>query len=321
MRRVQALGVVLAFASLNVACSSSPSDSSSGGGDGSGGGASTGSTGSTGTTGTTGTTGSSGSTSGTGGGATSSSSSAGGQGGAGGSALRGCASGRYILCEDFEDTDVGGVPQGWTKHGDPVAVADDQAASGNRSLKMGAVPNGERRIYHDASQLGSGHWGRIRYRVELPVPDAFVHSTLVALQGVGPTTGPQEVRVVDTVKEDKDGWDNDGNGSHIQYLYNVQPQGAEFGKGSDYSWYYEDEWHCVEWHIDGPTQSYDFYLDGVLLDQISIANGAGNYTGSEIPDTFSEVRVGWNNYQSAPPGFTAWIDDVALDDERIGCEE
>ncbi|AUX39653.1 uncharacterized protein SOCE26_010480 [Sorangium cellulosum] len=317
MVRVLSWAIALVFAASQGGCGSSPSDSSSGGGDGSGGGASTGSTGSTGTTASTSSSG------GTGGGATSSSSGGGGQGGAGGDGPggSGCASGRYILCEDFEDTEVGGVPQGWTKHGDPVAVADDQAASGSRSLKMGPVPNGERRIYHDASQLGSGHWGRIRYRVQLPVPDAFVHSTIVALYGDGPTRGPEEVRVVDTVKEDKDGWDNDGNGSHIQYLYNVQPQGEEFGKVSTYDWYYEDKWHCVEWHIDGPTQSYDFYLDGVLLDQISIANGPGNYAGSEIPDVFSEVRIGWNNYQSAPPGFTAWVDDVALDDERIGCTE
>ncbi|WP_433936566.1 hypothetical protein AB3662_17990 [Sorangium cellulosum] len=315
----------MVFIALLGGCDSSPSDSSSGSGGSGGATASSGSTGSSGSTSGSGSgsTASSGSTSGAGGDAVSSSSSGGGQGGAGGdeTATTGCASGRYILCEDFEDTDVGGIPQGWTKHGELVAVADDQAASGSRSLKMGAAPNGERRIYHDASQLGSGHWGRIRYRVQLPVPDAFVHSTIVALHGEGPTTGPQEVRVVDTVKEDKDGWDNDGNGSHIQYLYNVQPQGAEFGKGSDYSWYYEDAWHCVEWHIDGPTQRYDFYLDGELLDQISIANGPGNYAGSEIPDAFSEVRIGWNNYQSAPPGFTAWVDDVALDDERIGCED
>ena len=40
---------------------------------------------------------------------------------------------------------------------------------------------------------------------------------------------------------------------------------------------------------------------------------------SEIPDAFSEVRVGWTNYQSSPPGFTAWVDDIALDNDRIGC--
>jgi hypothetical protein len=231
-----------------------------------------------------------------------------------------CPPGKYLICESFDDTEVGAIPQGWTKHGDPVAVADDAAVSGARSLKMGPIPVWERRIYHDAAVLGSGHWGRIRFKVQLPVPDAFVHSTIVALYGKGPTTGDQEVRVVDTVKEDLDGFNNDGNGNHYQWLYNVQPNGPEFGKGSDYNWKFDDQWHCAEWHIDGPTQSYDFYIDGQHIEQISIANGPGNYEGSEIPDAFSEVRIGWINYQESPPGFTAWIDDVALDDERVGCD-
>lgn len=241
--------------------------------------------------------------------------------GSGGPDLGPCPPGKYLICESFDDTDVGAIPQGWTRHGDPVAVADDAAVSGSRSLKMGPIPVWERRIYHDAAALGSGHWGRIRYKVQLPVPDAFVHSTLVALFGEGPTTGAQEVRVVDTVKEDADGWNNDGDGNHHQFLYNVQPNGPEFGKGSDYDWKFDDQWHCAEWHIDGPTQSYDFYIDGLHVEQISIANGPGNYEGSEIPDSFSEVRIGWINYQDSPPGFTAWIDDVALDDERIGCDD
>jgi hypothetical protein len=52
---------------------------------------------------------------------------------------------------------------------------------------------------------------------------------------------------------------------------------------------------------------------------IAINNGPGNYNGSDIPTAFTDVRVGWNNYQSAPPGFVAWIDEVALDTNRIGC--
>jgi hypothetical protein len=308
MHSVHACSILLIVTFVYAGCSGEPASTGSGGAGGNGGGS-------------TSSTGSDASTSGTGGtGGTGGSAGGGGSGGAGGGQASGlCAPGKYLLCEDFEGTDVGGIPQGWTKHGEPVAVADDEAVSGTRSLKMGAIESWERRIYHDGSMLGTGHWGRVRYKVQLPVPDAFVHSTIVALYGVGPTTGSQEVRVVDTVKEDKDGFNNDGNGSRVQYLYNVQPNGPEFGKGSDYNWKFDGQWHCAEWHIDGPTQSYDFYIDDQHVEQISIANGAGNYSGSEIPNSFSEVRVGWTNYQKAPPGFTAWVDDIALDNDRIGC--
>jgi hypothetical protein len=133
---------------------------------------------------------------------------------------------------------------------------------------------------------------------------------MVALYGMGPVNGNEEVRVVDTVK--------DANQKH-QFLYNVQPSGAEFGKGSPYNWMFDGNWHCAEWHIDAPTQSYTFYYDGAEVTSITINNGAGNYAGSDIPTAFTDVRVGWNNYQSAPPGFVAWIDEVALDVNRIGC--
>jgi hypothetical protein len=226
-----------------------------------------------------------------------------------------CTPGKYVICEDFEGTAAGAVPIGWTKHGG-AAVVTDESARGTHSLKIDAAINGERRIYADASRLGSGHWGRIFYKVQAPPvlscdTNPVLHSTIVAFQGVGPTQGAEEVRVVDTVENQQ---------SKHQFLYNVQPNGAEFGKGSPYNWQFDGAWHCAEWHIDNPTQSYHFYIDGAEVTSIAIDNGPGNYAGTDIPPSFSQVRVGWNNYQKAcAPGQVAWIDEVALDTQRIGC--
>jgi hypothetical protein len=225
-----------------------------------------------------------------------------------------CTPGKYLVCEDFEATAVGAVPAGWTKHGD-ASVQMDQAARGTHALKIGAAANGERRIYADATKLGTGHWGRIFYKVQLPaaVPASgnVIHSTLVAFQGTGPKNGSSEYRVVDTVE--------DANGKH-QFLWNVQPSSvSEFGKGSSYDWMYDGNWHCAEWQVDGPTQAYHFFIDGAEVTQIALTNGAGNYNGSDIPNAFSQIHIGWNNYQSASPGFVAWIDEVAMDTNRIGC--
>jgi hypothetical protein len=257
--------------------------------------------------------GSAGSADATAGSATGGTTTTGGGGANGGSGALGCAAGKYLLCEDFEATAVGEVPAGWTKQGN-AGVSEANAAGGKRSLAITAAANGSRRMRHPGAILGSQHWGRIRYKVQLPVPDAFVHSTLVALQGNGPTRGAEEVRVVDTVKN------SSGNGSKHQFLYNVQASNGEFGKGSSYDYAFDGAWHCAEWHLDAATQTYEFFFEGTRLSSISFTNGAGKYTGSEIPTSIDEIRVGWNNYQSAPPGFTAWIDDVALDVARVGCD-
>jgi hypothetical protein len=239
---------------------------------------------------------------------------AGGSGGTSGSA--GCDASAYLICEDFERTAVGDVPDGWTRHGEEASVADDEVHRGARALKLGPIPFWERRIYHDASSLGSAHWGRIYYKVQLPVPEAFVHSTLVSFSGVGPETGPGDFRTIDIIKQAVDTPDV---GSRHNFAYNVQPDdGSEFNRETNYDWEFDGEWHCAEYRIDASDQSYTFYYDGEEV--LGFENGAGNYNRSDIPNSFDEVKLGWINYQQAPPGFTAWIDDVAFDDERIGCD-
>jgi hypothetical protein len=231
-----------------------------------------------------------------------------------------CANGTFIVCESFESTAVGAVPSGWTRDGSAqlVQVASDQAARGQRALKIGAAASGPRRLTRDAADFGAAHWGRLFYRVQtppaLPGSGAVIHSTIASLQGNGPNIGSAEYRVVDTVEDSK--------GMH-QYLYNVQPSGAEFGKGSSYDYRYDGNWHCAEWQIDAGTQSYHFYVDGKEVTQIAISNGAGNFGSgsnrSELPMTFSQFKIGWYNYQSANPGFVAWIDEVAIAHARVGC--
>lgn len=235
--------------------------------------------------------------------------------GAGGKASGGCAGRDLLICEDFEDVDVGEVPSGWTREGD-VSVADDDARGGERSLKVEPRNNGERRIVHDAALLGSAHWGRIFYKVALPVPDAFVHSTMVSLIGEGPMNGRSDYRPIDTVKQAKNTPDV---GSRHNWIYNVQIIGeSEFGRETQYDYTFDGMWHCAEYHIQASNQSFTFYWDGEQ--RLTFENGAGNYNRSDIPNEFENLRVGWNNYQSASPGFTVWIDDIAFHDERIGCE-
>ena len=242
-----------------------------------------------------------------------------GMNGAGGAAGLGgtskCAGSKYLLCESFEDTAVGAIPTGWTRQvtgndNTLVAVDDKESARGSHALKMGAVANGPRRIVHPATTFGAAHWGRIFYKIQTPAPkiSGYLHSTMVALVGNNPMgSGTQENRVVDTVE--------DPSGKN-QFLYNVQPQGNEYGTGSPYDYMYDNAWHCAEWHVDAAAQSYHFYLDGNELTKIALM---GDITKTGLPQMFQSIEVGWYNYQSAPPGFVAWIDEVAVDTARIGC--
>lgn len=228
----------------------------------------------------------------------------------------GCAGHDYILCESFENTENGEIPTGWERRGDEVFVSDESVHRGSKALKLDRKVSWERRIAHDASVLGAAHWGRIYYRVELPVPDAFVHSTMVSATGVGPQNGASEYRFVDTVKQAVDTRDV---GSRHNWLFNVQPEDAgEWARETSYDWEFDGQWHCVEYFVDSVNQGFRFYFDG--NEELAFEDGAGNYDRTDLPATFDELRVGWTNYQDAPPGFVAYIDDIAFDDVRIGCE-
>jgi hypothetical protein len=263
---------------------------------------------------------------GTGGrGGTSGASGSGGRGGAGGASggagVGGgslCTGGRYLLCEGFEGPVGNTPPSGWSRQGN-ATIADDQAARGAHALKL--TPAADKGygffVYANAESFGAAHWGRLFYRVQVPPPDAFVHATMAAYQGDGPEIGAATFRVVDTVKMASP------TSTH-QFLYNVQiTGGSEFSKQGPYNWTFDGNWHCAEWFVDGANQAYQFFQDGAEVTQMRMQNGAGNYgSGSNrtnLPMMFNDFRVGWTTYQNAPPGFTAWIDEVAIDSQRIGC--
>jgi hypothetical protein len=246
----------------------------------------------------------------------------GGAGGTGGSAVSGgCAGKPYIICEDFEATTEGEVPTGWTKQGE-VGVATDQAKGGTKSLKVGSAEKGERRIARSASELGAAHWGRLFYRVQLPVPavntgknngNTVIHSTLVGLTAAYPAGGTAEYRVLDTIMNQS---------KKHNFIYNVQIQGgSEFGHETDYTYDYKDTWTCAEWQVDNTAKSYTLYIDDMDVTGVKVvadkAVDGGN--AANLPAGFTQMNIGWYNYQAGDGGFTVWIDDIAMSSTRVGC--
>src|SRR4051812_46278223 len=162
---------------------------------------------------------------------------------------------KLILDENFESTAAGQIPKGFTKQG-AVAVVSDVAHSGKNSLRIEPAVNGPRRITlkgEAVAALGGQHWGRLYFKVQLPVPTPegsgkfpVIHSTLVAGSAQSPLEkDPIEVRVLDTVMGPK---------CDFQYIYNVQPRKRpEFAKGGKYTNHYSDDWTLAEWYVDYAT--------------------------------------------------------------------
>lgn len=84
----------------------------------------------------------------------------------------------------------------------------------------------------------------------------------------------------------------------------------------------QNRWACVEWQLDGSTNTMRFWLDGKPLNDLTVVQKGEGCIAHETMDNwwapaFSAIRLGWEHYQQGPGEL--WIDDVALDANRIGC--
>ncbi|MFL5303698.1 MAG: hypothetical protein ACJ8F1_00725 [Polyangia bacterium] len=318
-----------ALLALTGACSSSaPNTTGAGGSPGTGGttnatgGAATGGTSAGGSPGTGGSVVSTGGTGGTAGapgtgGAGGGAAGAPGTGGAGGAVAGGCAGKTYKLCEDFESSTAGAIPTGWTvfkgyngkTNATDQAVATDAAHSGSKALKSIAASQGTGRVQKALSSLGATAnkpWGRMFYKVQSPsaVDNTHVlHTTFLSLMG-----GSTEDRVVDTVET---------QGAHThQWLFNTPDDAC--CTSSPYNWTFDDAWHCAEWYVDLTTKSYRFFSDSKEVTEIAFANRSN----AEMPASYTDLILGATYYQTdtLTGPFTMWIDDLAIDDNQIGCQ-
>jgi hypothetical protein len=221
----------------------------------------------------------------------------------------GCAGKTYKLCEDFESGTVGMIPTGWTAlqgyapmRGGTV-LANDAAHSGAMALKSAGTSTGLDRVQRALASLGptaTKHWGRLFYKVGTPTPKpnaGVIHITMAALEG---TT---ENRVVDVVVA--------MNGTH-QWLFNIPDDSC--CAGSPYNWTFENTWHCAEWNIDVATSSFRFFSDGQEVTQLAFTGK----TGARMSN-YKSIGLGTIYYQAPPAPIVMWFDDLAIDDNRIGC--
>jgi len=131
----------------------------------------------------------------------------------------------------------------------------------------------------------------------------------------------------------------DGNDFEVRVGGQWDPNAQKdlFGVGTDHGptgdWTNLDEdqpvedvpvqkWVCLEWMWKGDTNEGKFWWDGV--EHPSLATSPSKHGGSgtwALPD-FDSMWVGWWLYQEAPvpDHYDVWIDEVAVDYARIGCD-
>jgi len=239
------------------------------------------------------------------------------------------------VCEDFEAMDKGPVPRGeWTTiiggdepEGVSLVVDDTRANSGTKSVKI-SVPGVDGAIAwlsrKDQEILGAegGFYARMMfYLPETPTGGNALHFAFMQLSGFHRFGGNQGLLLHSI----------GGNPGRMRNLllwpYNplqmklmdcFNDSGTQMPTG---------RWACLEWHVDAENDSIDVWLDG--------EQQAGNTwqtrpDGGRCVDDQLEgkwevpkvqlLRFGWQHYHQIN-ATTVWMDDLAMDNERIGCPQ
>jgi hypothetical protein len=215
----------------------------------------------------------------------------------------GCGSAK--VCDDFEKYALAGSLAPWTTaaNGGALKVDVTHAWSGKQSVQVHADPGANRmaQLLRTGAPLFPAQpnllWGRMMvYATNLP--PSTVHYDNIQADG----TGQGQYRI----------------GGMGGILLNYQPHDCYQHISPAIP---QNKWTCWEWLYDGPRNTIEFYIDGVLQTKV---NGTGQgcvdgTTSTWTAPTFSAVRLGWVNYQSMAAAVDLWMDDVALGGERISC--
>ena len=260
---------------------------------------------------TAGSSGQGGSSVGGGGGSTGGASTAG-SGGAGGTNVAGsggatpCAAGH--VCDGFEGADF--TP--WTKSGEGTVQLDaTHVFAGSKSIQFVSAPGGNKRSQLERSGAplfplaGNKMWGRVMaFAKDLPgmsdKENKNVHYDLIQASGADPAVGEYRVAGMGGV------------------LLNYNPHDCYFGTQKPIP---EDKWACWEWLFDGEKNIIEFYIDGVQQARVE-SKGQGCVDGTSSvwqAPTFSELRIGFVNYQSKAETTSLWLDELEMGPERLTC--
>jgi hypothetical protein len=228
-----------------------------------------------------------------------------------------------VLCEDFENPADGGRPNPsiWslrTTPGVTVAVDTTRAARGGKSLRI-TTPNSPSEAYIRESltyaTTGNAFYGRLFYFQKAPGPQNFVHWNIIE------ATGPQTVNGVNMQAFYRYGGVSLG-GIFNNYLFQFEHRPRESGYmeiGQQETNQIEPlgAWVCLEWFFDGNATEGRLWRNGVELPAL---HATSPYKGVSFKmPTFDGLNIGWALYQSPEVGYEVWIDEVAVDTRRIGC--
>lgn len=239
-----------------------------------------------------------------------------------------CSSPDLLFCEGFEADAID--KSVWKTMTSAPSLDSTRAARGAKSLHVHTAAVGASGLQTSKflSRAQGHYYGRMFVWFDaLPTSPAWAHWTIVGASAASSASDQSEIRVggqADGKKVERWGVGTDHGPTGDWTNLDDDPQGAAQPVQLK-------QWQCLEWLHDWTHDETRFYLNGVehasLRTTRDVKRGGNTNVPYDIPDLAS-VWVGFWNYDQGdggkkvmPTQFDVWIDEVAFDDERIGCDK
>ncbi len=230
-----------------------------------------------------------------------------------------CPTSAVLLCEDFESGTLD--TKTWTVGGTAPVIDGVQHARGGKALHLKRVGTGNSTIKETKTFPApkNKYFGRmfVYFHLLPSSPDVLsAHWTIVAASGTG-VMG--EIRLSGMLNSGVNhfgvGTDSgaDLTGTGDWNTSDSDPGGKPLAVP-------QDDWTCLEWMHDGEANETRFWWDGVEHPSMHTTSSVhGGNTHPFVLPQFTQLVLGWVEYQTSTQTYESWIDEIVIDKERVGC--
>jgi hypothetical protein len=241
----------------------------------------------------------------------------------------------FMFCDDFESDTVGMPPNQtrWHQDGTPTIVDAVNAHKGAHSLHVlphkGALctdgqPCTAARFARltDAfpTALHKQHYGRLYfYMSQTPTDAQYYHWMVMEVNASTSYSGGLALRQGGEIN----GPNSAGKDimlTHIDTHNKMDnPFEIERGRVQTQTPLMNKTWYCLEWFIDATAQQAQYWLDGTQRPGLDWKGPVAGQPQFTLPAEFKSLAVGMRVFQVSAQNFELFVDDVALDSKKIGC--
>lgn len=222
----------------------------------------------------------------------------------------------HLMKEDFESASLNTSAWRWVHETATVSVDATRSHRGQNSLRINTSNLNSNPWNHgfiettrDFPLAGKSLFVRAFVYLDAPVPDR--HFTVLSVKSVDrpPTAGTWEYRINLIPSGAAMLWRflwNYGNVPSGQIIDSNPADGPQSGR-----------WACWEWEFDGANRELHFWYDEVLVQNFTATVGSQ----WEIPKTV-KAKLGFTTSHRESygnTGYNIWLDDIAIDNKKIGC--